>query len=76
MMIKDEIHGTLEFDQLEEKVIDSGPFQRLRRIRQMSVTNVVYPGANHSRFEHSLGTSHLSSVIASRLGLDDDTAQC
>lgn len=75
MMIKDEIHGTLEFDTLEEKLIDSGPFQRLRRIRQMSVTNLVYPGANHSRFEHSLGTAHLSSVIASLLGLDEDTVR-
>ena len=73
MMIKDEIHGTLEFDPLEERIIDSGPFQRLRRIRQMSVTNLVYPGANHTRFEHALGTAHLSSVIASRLGLDEDT---
>lgn len=73
MLIKDEIHGTIEFDLLEEKVIDSEPFQRLRRIRQMSVTNLVYPGANHTRFEHSLGTAHLSSLIASRLGLDEDT---
>jgi HD superfamily phosphohydrolase len=69
MIVKDEIHGTLEFDDLEGRIIDSAPFQRLRRIRQMSVTNLVYPGANHTRFEHSLGTAHLSSVIASRLGL-------
>lgn len=72
MLIKDEIHGTIGFDALEERIIDSGPFQRLRRIRQMSVTNLVYPGANHTRFEHSLGTAHLSSVIASRLGLGED----
>ncbi|MEW6749231.1 MAG: HD domain-containing protein [Candidatus Micrarchaeota archaeon] len=75
MLIKDEIHGTLEFDALEERIIDSGPFQRLRRIRQMSVTNLVYPGANHTRFEHSLGTAHLSGVIARKLGLDGDTVR-
>jgi uncharacterized protein len=75
MIIKDEIHGTLEFDELEEKLIDSAPFQRLRRIRQMSVTNLVYPGANHTRFEHSIGTAYLASVIAERLGLDADTAR-
>jgi HD superfamily phosphohydrolase len=75
MIVKDEIHGTISFDELEAKVIDSAPFQRLRRIRQMSVTNLVYPGANHTRFEHALGTAHLSSVIARRLGLDEDTAR-
>ena len=75
MMIKDEIHGTLEFDELEERIIDSENFQRLRRIRQMSVTNLVYPGANHTRFEHSLGTAHLSGMIARRIGLDEDTVR-
>jgi putative nucleotidyltransferase with HDIG domain len=75
MIIKDEIHGTLEFDELEERIIDSPPFQRLRRIKQMSVTSLVYPGANHTRFEHSIGTAYLASVIAERLGLDADTAR-
>lgn len=72
MIIKDEIHGTLEFDELEARVIDSAEFQRLRRIKQMSVTSLVYPGANHTRFEHSIGTAHLASVIAARLGLGAD----
>lgn len=71
MIIKDELYGTLEFSELEARVIDSAAFQRLRRIRQMSVTNLVYPGANHTRFEHSLGTAHLSGIIAKRLGLDE-----
>ncbi len=71
-MIKDEIHGTIEFSDLEEKIIDSRQFQRLRRIKQMSVTNLVYPGANHSRFEHSIGTAHLSSLIAKRLDFDGE----
>jgi HD superfamily phosphohydrolase len=75
MIIKDEIHGTVEFDELEERIIDSGPFQRLRRIKQMSITNLVYPGANHTRFEHSIGTAHLSGVIARRLGMDADEAR-
>jgi HD superfamily phosphohydrolase len=72
MIIKDEIHGTVGFDDLEARIIDSGPFQRLRRIKQMSVTNLVYPGANHTRFEHSIGTAHLSSIIARNIGLDGD----
>lgn len=72
VIVKDEIHGTIGFDSLEERIIDSGPFQRLRRIRQMSVTNLVYPGANHSRFEHSLGTAHLAFIIARNVGLEAD----
>ncbi len=75
MIIRDEIHGTIEFDSLEERIIDSEEFQRLRRIRQMSVTNLVYPGANHSRFEHSLGTAHLSGIIAKRVGLEAEDAK-
>ena len=73
MIIKDEIHGTVEFDDLEERIIDTAEFQRLRRIRQMSVTYLVYPGANHTRFEHSIGTAHLSGLMARKLGLDGQT---
>lgn len=67
MIIKDDVYGTIEFDGLEERIIDTYDFQRLRKITQMSVTNLVYPGANHTRFEHSLGTAYLTSVIADRL---------
>ncbi len=73
MIIRDEIHGTIEFDDLEQKIIDTPDFQRLRRIKQMSVANLVYPGANHTRFEHSLGTAHLSSLICRRAGLNKET---
>ncbi len=72
MIIKDEIYGTIGFDGLEERIIDTADFQRLRRIKQMSVTNLVYPGANHTRFEHSLGTAHLSETIGRKVGLDED----
>jgi hypothetical protein len=72
MIIKDEIHGTIQFDELERRIIDSPAFQRLRRIKQMSITNLVYPGANHTRFEHSLGTAHLASVIARKVALPED----
>ncbi len=72
VIVKDEVYGTIEFDELEKRIMDTADFQRLRRITQMSVTNLVYPGANHTRFEHSLGTSHLTSVIAEKLGLPED----
>lgn len=67
MIVKDNIYGTIEFDELEERIINTAEFQRLRRIKQMSITNLVYPGANHTRFEHSLGTAHLAEKIAEKL---------
>lgn len=58
--IKDPVHGYIELDQvLIDRIIDTRPFQRMRYIRQLSATHLVYPGANHSRFEHSLGVYHL-----------------
>lgn len=70
MMIKDSIHGFIETSAEEEKIIDTPEFQRLRRIRQLALAHLVYPGANHTRFEHSLGTMHIAGKIAERLGLD------
>ena len=72
VIIKDELYGTIEFNDIQGRIIDTKEFQRLRGIKQMSVTNLVYPGANHTRFEHSLGTSHLASVIAGKLIEDRD----
>ncbi len=72
VIVKDELYGTIEFDGVEERIMDTPEFQRLRRITQMSVTNLVYPGANHTRFEHSLGTAYLSYVIADKLGFEED----
>ncbi len=68
MIIKDEIHGTIKCSELEERIIDSEEFQRLHRIRQMAFTYLVYPSATHTRFEHCLGTMHLASTIAEKIG--------
>ena len=72
MIIKDELYGTMEFGDLEKRIIDSADFQRLHRIKQMALTYLVYPGATHTRFEHSLGTCHLTSEIADKLHLGKD----
>lgn len=61
--ICDPIHGFIRFDAIEKKVIDARPFQRLRYIRQMGVAYLVYPGATHTRFEHSLGVMELVTRI-------------
>jgi hypothetical protein len=61
--IKDPVHGYVYITEAEKKVIDSFPFQRLRRIRQLAGSEYVYPGANHTRFEHSLGVMYLAGLL-------------
>lgn len=61
--IRDPIHGFIEFDEWEKEIIDHQVFQRLRRIRQLGWTDMVYPGGNHTRFEHSLGVMHLATLM-------------
>lgn len=56
---RDPIHGFIEIRHWEERIIDSKPFQRLRGIKQLSLTYLVYHGAEHTRFGHSLGVTHL-----------------
>ena len=59
----DPIHDFVRVDSDERKVIDSPPLQRLRHIHQLAMTFLVYPGATHRRFEHSLGTMELASRV-------------
>ena len=61
--IRDPIHTFIRFSDDEGKIIDSRPFQRLRDIHQLAMTYMVYPGATHRRFEHSLGVMELASQI-------------
>ncbi|WP_438354750.1 HD domain-containing protein [Microbacterium sp. CJ88] len=63
----DPVWGTIVLDAHEVVVMDSPLLQRLRRIRQLGVVHYVYPGANHSRFEHSLGVCHQVGQLAASL---------
>jgi HD superfamily phosphohydrolase len=54
-VVTDPVHGDIYLTELELTIIDSPAFQRLRKIRQLGTTHLVYPGATHSRFSHSLG---------------------
>ena len=65
--IADPIHKFIRFTDLEKKIIDSVVFQRLRRIKQLAGAHLVYPAAQHSRFEHSLGTMHLAGLAGEHL---------
>jgi HD superfamily phosphohydrolase/uncharacterized protein YwgA len=69
--IQDPIYGTIFPDELEWQLIRSSPVQRLKGIKQLGLVNLVYPGANHTRFEHSLGTMYMAGRIAQHLGLDE-----
>ena len=51
----DPVHGDIYTTALEQALVDTPPFQRLRRVRQLGATHEVYPGATHTRFSHSLG---------------------
>jgi uncharacterized protein len=65
--ITDPIHRYIRFTDVEREVLDTPAFQRLRRIRQLSGAHLVYPCAQHSRFEHSLGTMHIAGYAAETL---------
>ncbi len=62
--IKDPVHGYVYITEQEKEIIDSFPVQRLHRLRQLAGAEYVYPGANHTRFEHSIGVMHLASRVA------------
>lgn len=68
-IIKDPVHGYVEVGEPFLPLLDSPILQRLRYIRQLGFSYLVYPGAHHTRFEHSLGTMHLAGVMARQLGL-------
>ncbi|HIH71578.1 MAG TPA: HD domain-containing protein, partial [Methanothermobacter thermautotrophicus] len=67
--IRDSVHGNLKLSEFEVRIVDTPQFQRLRRIKQLGFTSLIYPGANHSRFEHSIGAMYLASRLAEHLGL-------
>ena len=70
--IHDPIHGQLKIDDWLIKIIDTPEFQRLRRISQLGFANLVYPGANHTRFEHSLGTMHIARLLVEKMNISED----
>lgn len=65
--ITDPIHKNIKFTWLEKELIDTHIFQRLRRIRQLAGAHLVYPGALHSRFEHSIGSMFLAGLAGQTL---------
>ncbi len=71
MILRDAVHGLVSFEGDEELVIprlmDTPEMQRLRRIRQLGVASVAFPGAEHTRFAHAIGTAHVMKLLLARL---------
>jgi hypothetical protein len=74
--IRDPIHVFIRLDSEERRVVNSRPFQRLRHIHQLAMTHLLYPGATHRRFEHSLGVMEIATriydVVTNPVNLEHD----
>lgn len=68
--IQDGVHGLIEFvgrESLAVEILGTPELQRLRRVRQLGLANLVFPSAEHSRFAHAIGAAHLGSRFAGSL---------
>lgn len=74
-VIQDPVHGAIGIEGVFLEVLDRPEMQRLRRVKQLGLGNLVFPGANHTRFEHCLGTYHLAGRMADAIGLDGDDSR-
>ena len=59
MILREPVHGDIELTSEETQLLDTPELQRLRGIKQLGLTYLVFPGATHTRFEHSIGTLHM-----------------
>lgn len=73
--IHDLCHGTMELNDIAVDLMHTAEVQRLRRIKQMSLAEVVFPSANHTRFAHSIGTSYLAIELANKLNLPEKSTR-
>ncbi|MBL8756075.1 MAG: HD domain-containing protein [Planctomycetes bacterium] len=62
-ILRDPVHGDIELSRDELRLVDTAEFQRLRGIKQLGSASLVFPGATHTRFEHSLGTLHVCDQL-------------
>lgn len=77
-VIRDAVHGDIYLAKEEGRVLDTAAFQRLRGIRQLGTAYLVFPSAQHTRFEHSIGTLHMAQrmIDAINRNRDLDAAGC
>ena len=70
--VRDPIHGFIPLSSDEAEIVETPVFQRLRGIRQLAFANLVYPGALHTRFDHTLGVFHVTSLLCKVFGFSDE----
>jgi len=68
--IKDSVHDHIEVEGVARDLLDTPPVQRLRRVAQLGTAGLVYPSANHTRFEHALGVYYLADRALDHLGIE------
>ena len=71
-VIRDNIHGDIKLSAIFSELIETPELQRLYNIKQLGLAHLVFPGAHHTRLEHSLGAYHLAYKTADALGLATD----
>src|SRR4051794_11060826 len=62
-VIRDPLHGDILITALERRLVETPEFQRLYRVKQLAMVDLVFPGATHTRFLHSLGVLHVCSEM-------------
>lgn len=73
--VHDPLHGHIRISPLESMLINTREMQRLRRIQQLGLADIAFPGANHTRYEHSIGTMYVADMIAHSLRLNKTDIQ-
>ncbi|MFW5913240.1 MAG: HD domain-containing protein [Candidatus Hadarchaeota archaeon] len=66
--VRDPVFGYIGITDVERNIIDTRAVQRMRRIKQLSISSAVYPGAVHSRFSHAIGVMHIAGRMMDSLG--------
>lgn len=74
VILRDPVHGDIELTREEMRVLDTPQFQRLRGIKQLGTAYLVFPGAMHSRFEHSVGTMHMTDRLTTAVNRNGQLA--
>lgn len=73
--VLDPVHGFIDVTEVESKLIELPIFKRMQNIKQLSLTNWIFPGAEHTRYIHSLGVMYIADLMAKQLGYSDKDRQ-
>ena len=69
-IINDAIHGQFKLEGATKELLATPEINKLSHIKQLGLAHLVFPGAHHTRFEHSMGASHIAGMMAESVGLN------